>query len=188
MNALNHRSSRLPIDRLAGGFALLVGLALSTSTNAMTASPGGASAVRAAVEDLSYIETIEAVRKGGGRGVVVGPRGGAAIRGGGAVVGPRGGVVVRRGGAYVGPGGGVVVRRGGGYVAPGGGVVVRRGGGYVVPGGGVGVRRGVGFVGPGGGVIRGGVTVVRPYRPWVRRAYYGAIIGGVALGTIIYVS
>jgi hypothetical protein len=34
-------------------------------------------------------------------------------------------------------------------------------------------------------VVRGPVGVVRPYRAWVRRPYYGTIIGGVALGTII---
>jgi hypothetical protein len=28
-------------------------------------------------------------------------------------------------------------------------------------------------------------VVVRPVRPWVRRAYYGTIVGGIALGTII---
>jgi hypothetical protein len=40
-------------------------------------------------------------------------------------------------------------------------------------------------VGGRGAVAARGVAVVRPVRPWVRRPYYGAIIGGVALGTII---
>jgi hypothetical protein len=34
----------------------------------------------------------------------------------------------------------------------------------------------------------GGVGVVRPVRPWVRRPYYGTIVAGVALGTIIVAS
>ncbi len=29
------------------------------------------------------------------------------------------------------------------------------------------------------------VVVVRPYRHWNKRAYYGTVIGGVALGTIL---
>jgi hypothetical protein len=29
------------------------------------------------------------------------------------------------------------------------------------------------------------VVVVRPYRKWNKRAYYGTVIGGVALGTIL---
>jgi hypothetical protein len=41
------------------------------------------------------------------------------------------------------------------------------------------VGRNVGRVGV------GGVVVVRPIRPWVRRPYYGTVIAGVALGTII---
>jgi hypothetical protein len=35
------------------------------------------------------------------------------------------------------------------------------------------------------GVVRPRTVIVRPVRPWARRAYYGTIIGGVALGTII---
>lgn len=30
-----------------------------------------------------------------------------------------------------------------------------------------------------------GVVVVRPVRPWVARPYYGAVVAGVALGTVI---
>jgi hypothetical protein len=37
-----------------------------------------------------------------------------------------------------------------------------------------------------GGVGR--VAVVRPIRPWVRRPYYGTVVAGVALGTIIVAS
>jgi hypothetical protein len=37
----------------------------------------------------------------------------------------------------------------------------------------------------GGAAVRGSAAVVRPVRPWVRRPYYGTIVGGVALGTII---
>jgi hypothetical protein len=40
-------------------------------------------------------------------------------------------------------------------------------------------------VGGRGGVAARGVAVVRPVRPWVRRPYYGTVIAGVALGTII---
>jgi hypothetical protein len=29
------------------------------------------------------------------------------------------------------------------------------------------------------------VVVVRPYRKWNRRAYYGTVIGGVAIGTVL---
>jgi hypothetical protein len=29
------------------------------------------------------------------------------------------------------------------------------------------------------------VVVVRPYRKWYKRPYYGTVIGGVALGTIL---
>ena len=36
-----------------------------------------------------------------------------------------------------------------------------------------------------GGVAAGAIAVVRPVRPWVRRAYYGTVVGGVALGTLI---
>jgi hypothetical protein len=32
----------------------------------------------------------------------------------------------------------------------------------------------------------GGIAAVRPIRPWVRRPYYGTIIAGITLGTIIY--
>jgi hypothetical protein len=34
----------------------------------------------------------------------------------------------------------------------------------------------------------GGVGLVRPVRPWIRRPYYGTVIAGVALGTIIAAS
>jgi hypothetical protein len=29
------------------------------------------------------------------------------------------------------------------------------------------------------------VVVVRPYRPWNKKAYYGTIVGGVALGAVL---
>jgi hypothetical protein len=31
-------------------------------------------------------------------------------------------------------------------------------------------------------------TVVRPVRPWVRRPYYGRVVAGVALGTVVAVA
>jgi hypothetical protein len=65
----------------------------------------------------------------------------------------------------------------------GGAVAVRRGA-VVRPGGAVAVRRGA-VVRPGGAVAVRRAVVVRPVRPWARRAYYGTIIGGVALGTLI---
>ena len=65
-----------------------------------------------------------------------------------------------------------------------GGVAVRRGAVAVGPRGAVGVRRTT-VVGPRGNVAVRRTVVARPYRPWVRRAYYGTVIGGVALGTLI---
>jgi hypothetical protein len=40
-------------------------------------------------------------------------------------------------------------------------------------------------VGGRGAVAARGVAVVRPVRPWVRRPYYGTVIAGVTLGTVI---
>src|ERR1700733_404974 len=40
-------------------------------------------------------------------------------------------------------------------------------------------------VGGRGGVAARGVAVVRPIRPWVRRPYYGTVVAGITLGTII---
>lgn len=58
--------------------------------------------------------------------------------------------------------------------------IVRRG-----PRGGAVLRRG-----PAGGVVvrRNAVVVARPYRPWVRRPYYGTVVAGVALGTVTAVA
>src|SRR5437763_5192221 len=69
----------------------------------------------------------------------------------------------------------VNVRRNVTVVRPGGARVVApvRGVGVVSP------VRGVGFVGPGRSWV---------VRPWVRRAYFGTVIGGVTLGTLIAVS
>jgi hypothetical protein len=41
--------------------------------------------------------------------------------------------------------------------------------------------------GPAGGTVvrRNTVVVARPYRPWVRRPYYGTVVAGVALGTVV---
>jgi hypothetical protein len=80
--------------------------------------------------------------------------------GGGAAVGPNGGAAVR------GPYGGAAAR------GPNGGTAVRS------PYG------GAAAVGPNGGVaVRGAI-----YRPYVRAPYYGAVVAGVALGTVIAVS
>jgi hypothetical protein len=86
--------------------------------------------------------------------------------------------VVRPGGAVVRPGG-AVVRPGGAVVRPGG-VVVRPGGAMVRPGY---VGRPVGVVGrPGYGR---GPAFVRGYRPFYRRPWFGTVVGGIALGTIV---
>jgi hypothetical protein len=153
--------------RLAGGAVLLLGLGLAGPGGAAATSLGGAAALHAAAQDGALVESVRARAGGGGAGGGVG-------RGGRGFVGPRvggvgGGVAVRRG-FVAAPG--VGVRRG--FVAAPG---VRRG--FVA---GPGVGRGVGVV----GVRRGGF--VRGYRPWARRAWYGTVIGGITLGTLIYVT
>jgi hypothetical protein len=50
------------------------------------------------------------------------------------------------------------------------------------------VVRGGAAVGGAAAVRRTSVAVARPVRPWVRRPYYGRVVGGVALGTLIAVS
>jgi hypothetical protein len=95
------------------------------------------------------------------------------VRGGGG--GGRGG----GGGGRGGGGGGGHARMGGG----GGAAHVRTGGGNINRGGNVNrnVNRNANVnrhVGVGGGVVR----------PWVRRPYFGTIVGGVALGTLIAVT
>jgi len=104
-----------------------------------------------------------------GWGAVSGPRGGAAYRGpagGAAVRGPNGGAAVR------GPAGGAAVR------GPNGAAAVRG------PYGGAAVRA------PYGGAVAvrgpyGGAAYVRGVRPWAPLPYYGAVVAGVAIGTII---
>jgi hypothetical protein len=87
-------------------------------------------------------------------------------------VGPRGGVA--RSTTVVGPRGGVARRTT--VIGPRGRVL----GGTTV-------------VGPRGGVYRRGAVVGRPafvraYRPWVRRPYFGTVLGGIALGSILTVA
>ena len=102
-----------------------------------------------------------------GWGTVTGPNGGAAYRGprGAAIRGPNGGAAVR------GPYGGAAVR------GPYGGAAVRG------PYGGAAVRTpyGATAVRP---AYRGGVYV----RPWAPLPYYGAVVAGVTIGTIIAAS
>jgi hypothetical protein len=78
------------------------------------------------------------------------------------------------------------------HVRPGG-TVVRRST-VVGPGGGVARRTtvvtpGARVVGPGRVVgparVYGRPAYVRAYRPWVRRPYFGTVVGGIALGTIL---
>jgi hypothetical protein len=95
-----------------------------------------------------------------GWGTVTGPAGGAAYRGpagGAAVRGPYGGAAAR--GPY-----GAAAARG-----PAGGAAVRG------PYGATAVRPPYG----------GGAVYVRGVRPWAPAPYYGAVVAGVAIGTII---
>jgi hypothetical protein len=95
-----------------------------------------------------------------GWGAVSGPNGGAAYRGpygGAAVRGPAGGAAVR------GPYGAAAVR------GPYGGAAVRG------PYGAAAVRA----------PYPGGAVYVRGVRPWTPAPYYGAVVAGVAIGTII---
>jgi hypothetical protein len=137
--------------------ALGVGLAAATTQAAATPA-GGLQAALAAHDDIQLAQA-DAAR----------PRG-PAVRGP-AVRAPavRGPAV--RGPAVRGPVGGGPVYRG----AP----VYRGGPGYVGRPGFVGRP---GYVG-GPGFYRG--AYVRGYRPWYRRPYFGTIVGGIALGTII---
>jgi hypothetical protein len=77
----------------------------------------------------------------------------------------------------------VPVARRGGAAVRGGGAAVHRGG--AVRGGGAAVRGGAAVtsrtVVRGGAVARGGGV----YRSWVRRPYYGTVVAGVTLGTIV---
>jgi hypothetical protein len=110
-----------------------------------------------------------------GWGTVTGPRGGSAYRGpmgGGYAHGPNGGTAARGpygAGAAVGPHGGAAVR------GPYGGAAA------VGPNGGAAVRAPY----PGGAVrppYYGGAVAVRPWTPY---PYYGAVVAGVTLGTVI---
>jgi hypothetical protein len=145
--------------------ALTVGvscLGLAGPTMALISQPASLSSAIGA-EQGDELVPVRGRAGGGGRGA---GRGGAAF-------GPRGGVAVRSGGA-VGPRGGAV----------------RRTTAAVGPRGNVGVRRTTAAVGPRGNVAVRRTTAVaaRPYRAWVRRPYYGRVIAGVTLGTIIAVS
>jgi hypothetical protein len=53
------------------------------------------------------------------------------------------------------------------------------------PRGNVAARRTTVVKGPRGNVAARRVAVVRPVRPWIRRPYYGRVIAGVTLGTVI---
>ena len=82
------------------------------------------------------------------------------------------------------------VRPVGPRVVPGRAVVVP-GRAVVVPGRPVGVVGRPAYVRPGfvgRPVVVGRPVFVRAYRPWYRRPYFGTIVGGVALGTILTVA
>jgi len=106
-----------------------------------------------------------------GWGSVTGPNGGAAYRGpmgGAAVRGPNGGAAVRGpygAGAARGPYGGAAVR------GPYGGAAVRG------PYGGAAVR-----------APYGGAAYIGGVRPWTPLPYYGAVVAGVTIGTVIAVT
>jgi len=104
----------------------------------------------------------------------------------GAVTGPRGGE------AYRGPAGGAAVRTPSGAAAVRGpyGAAAARG-----PYGAAAVRGPYGAAavrGPAGAVaVRpgyGGAAYVGGVRPWVRATYYGAVVAGVTIGTMIAVT
>jgi hypothetical protein len=102
----------------------------------------------------------------------------ARIRGGGARVGAASRTRVAAGSRGVGAASRTRVAAG-----PRGGAASRT---TVVKGprGNVAARRTT-VVGGRGGVAARGVAVVRPVRPWVRRPYYGTVVAGIALGTVI---
>jgi len=139
--------------------ALGIGLAAPTAGHA-AAVPATPGTAQGAVGVLETLQLAQYKPEVGGRTVVV-PRGGAAPRGGPVVRGGRVGVV--------GPGGPRVV--GPHVVGPGPRVVVP-GARVVVP----------------GPRVYGRAAFVRGYRPWYRRPYFGTIVGGVALGTILTVA
>jgi hypothetical protein len=146
---------------LCGG--LLATAVLLSFPRASSALPAAPSALLPAAHSSELI----IVRGGGGRG---GGGGGGHARGGGG----GGGAHARMGGG----GGAAHVRAGGG----GGAAHVRTGGGNVNRNANVNrnvnrnVHRNVNVHG------RVGAGVVRP---WVRRPYFGTIVGGVALGALI---
>jgi hypothetical protein len=168
----NRTTVKLVSTVLLGASLMLMGSAGRSS--AWVASPA-ALLTAAASTDVDIV-----VRRGGGgvhRGTTV-ARGGTVAHRGTTVA--RGGTVAHRGTTVA--RGGTVAHRGttvarGGTVAHRG-ATVRRGG--TVAHRGTTVVRGSGAVG-----VRGGAWGVRP---WVRRPYFGTVVGGVALGTIIAAS
>jgi hypothetical protein len=143
--------------------ALALGLGVATVTTGNAAALAPTAGVRAALAPIDTVELAQFVDKR----VRVGPRGGAV--GPTTVVGPRGAVGRT---TVVGPRGAV------------GRTTV------------VGPRGAVGratVVGPRGGFVGGRTVVGRPayvrsYRPWSRRPYFGTILGGIALGSILTVA
>ncbi|WP_089176524.1 hypothetical protein [Bosea sp. AS-1] len=103
-----------PLGFLSKIFAALLLSPLATSQ----VSAGAAVASGMQIIAPSFIETVQQ-RAVMGRGIAVGPRGGAVARRGTAARGPRGGIVA--GGGYVarGPRGNVVAGRGAAVVRPG---------------------------------------------------------------------
>jgi hypothetical protein len=135
--------------------ALGVGLAIPASGNAAAAPPAALDAALAATDGIHQAQELKGPYVGGRPAVRAAP--GGVVRPG----------VVRPGGVVVRPGGAAVVR-------PGGAAVVRPGF----------AGRPVGVVGP-RGYVRGGPVFVRGYRPFYRRPWFGTVVGGVALGTIL---
>jgi len=168
MNAQWSGSSARPhFGRVVGLLAILLGLGVA-GPGAVTAAPNaGAGAVGATARDLLNIATVRGTgRVSAGAGRASGAHSGSAARGhhgGGAAHGRTAAVRGAHGGGAVHGGTAVRGSHGGGAVR--GGTAVRGARGNVA--------------------VRGGAVMVRPVRPWVHRPYYGTIVGGIAIGTII---
>jgi hypothetical protein len=174
------------------GIAILTGalwLPAGAASLAMPASHGASAVPDAA----NVIDVLDEVAARGGRGS--GARGGGGgMAGGGGMVG---------GGGMQGGGGQQFAKAGGGMASAGMGGMgkqVAGGGGTGAGKGGKAGGMGKGIAGQGGtaggkgiakkgGAVGGGTVGVgpgsRPVRPWISRPYYGTIVGGVALGSII---
>ena len=189
------------------GIAIVAGALWLPAGPASLATPAshGVSVIPNAAESIDLLDEV-AARGGGGRG-----GGGGGARGGG----PRGGGggMIGGGGRQVGGGAGMMPGGGQSFAKAGGGMggkqVAGKGGkgkqaagtggkgkqaagkggkGKQVAGKGggkAGAGKGVAKKGGGAGGTVGIGSGSRPVRPWIQRPYYGTIIGGVALGSLL---